>query len=353
MATRSFGLDFLRAIAILLVVFVHTFPLMPQTLLIELALLDLSGCIGVDLFFVLSGYLMGQQIFKKEAVSNLTGLITFSVKRFFRTYPLYLFFLILNFILFANKELDTLLPYLTFTHFWATNDQWKCFFYLESWTLCIEEWFYFAISLFPFLLVLFRLNYKLSVGFIVCLLCFYSIFIRWIEINYIFLDFDLIRCSTSLRYDSLCYGFLMVMLPEKINQFLARSIVAISFLFLSIFLYIYFRSPVGNFESWAFFTFPQICLAFILPRFVQINYPQNNIFYYLVTWTAKISFSLYLVNLIPIRLGWFYSTEYSYLEIVILYFIYCYILSFLSYFFIEFYFMRIRNLLIARIELAK
>ena len=59
MTNRSFGLDFLRAIAILLVVFVHTLPLMPQTLLIELALLDLSGCIGVDLFFVLSGYLMG------------------------------------------------------------------------------------------------------------------------------------------------------------------------------------------------------------------------------------------------------------------------------------------------------
>ena len=347
---RSYGLDCLRAIAIILVVFVHSMPSMPPDLRVSMAYFDLAGCIGVDLFFVLSGFLMGKQIYQKNGVNTLGGLMNFSIKRFFRTYPLYLSFLLINFFLFVDSDPVTLIPYLTFTQIWMPADSGKWFYYGESWTLSIEEWFYFSISFFPFMLGLFGANYRLCVGIIVCLLCLNSNVVRWLEINESLVDLDLVRCSTSFRMDSLCYGFLVSMIPARMFKCFAKKELATVFFILAISMYILMRSPENHLTKWAFFTLPQVCLAFILPNFSGIKAPKKRVMFYVVSWTARISFSLYLVNLIPWRLNWFNGWEYGYFTVLITYLIICYLLSSISFFLIEIPFMKIRSYLLETIK---
>ena len=98
--TRQPGLDLLRALAIVLVVFYHAgifgFAL-PHDL-------QRFGWIGVDLFFVLSGYLIAGQLVRPLGRGD-----TFSVSRFFwrrslRILPAYLVVLAFYFFVPALRE---------------------------------------------------------------------------------------------------------------------------------------------------------------------------------------------------------------------------------------------------------
>jgi peptidoglycan/LPS O-acetylase OafA/YrhL len=81
------GLDTLRAIAILFVIPRHAWEILKWP---EIKLnFGSFGWIGVDLFFVLSGFLIGSQLFG-DIISNKTiGFKKFYLKRAFRILPAY------------------------------------------------------------------------------------------------------------------------------------------------------------------------------------------------------------------------------------------------------------------------
>ena len=100
--SRLFGLDLIRAIAISLVVLSHcTFLLCPGKTAMFLDVVRLFGAVGVDLFFVLSGYLIGGLLLKQIASrnTNFKDLFTFWKRRWLRTLPNYALVLILNSLL--------------------------------------------------------------------------------------------------------------------------------------------------------------------------------------------------------------------------------------------------------------
>src|SRR5215471_12198359 len=82
---RVAGLDTLRALAIVMVVVAH-YP-KPEGALV-FRMLNI-GWIGVDLFFVLSGYLIGGQLFAAYVRGNEIPLWSFYGRRFLRTLPNY------------------------------------------------------------------------------------------------------------------------------------------------------------------------------------------------------------------------------------------------------------------------
>jgi len=83
-ATRLPELDGLRALAILLVLFSHHFSAAPVAAVRQAAEM---GWIGVDIFFVLSGFLIGGILLDQRAAANYYRV--FYLRRFFRIVPLY------------------------------------------------------------------------------------------------------------------------------------------------------------------------------------------------------------------------------------------------------------------------
>ena len=86
---RIFGLDVMRAVAILLVVFSHVLWIVPDAKGIIPDLLSLAGVIGVEIFFVLSGFLIGRIVIKMflQEDFNFRKVMYFWIRRWFRTLP--------------------------------------------------------------------------------------------------------------------------------------------------------------------------------------------------------------------------------------------------------------------------
>lgn len=150
-AKKLFGPDLLRAVAILLVFLWHFRRYgMPGWL----EGLSKFGWTGVDLFFVLSGFLIGSQLLEKIAAGNDIGTGEFYMKRFFRIVPAYLAVLLLYLFIPGFSEREGMAPawkFWTFTMNFGL-DYAHAGSFSHAWSLCIEEQFYLALPLIILLL---------------------------------------------------------------------------------------------------------------------------------------------------------------------------------------------------------
>lgn len=157
-------LDGLRAIAILMVVVYHYFfaIVSPEFINIYFRVYTSWWWAGVDLFFVLSGFLIGRILINVKESENYFKV--FYTRRFFRIFPAY--YLILGLlILFLLTPFDSLLPWLTeplhplysyalyIQNFFQgaahdTGARWLG----VTWSLAIEEQFYLILPLIIFFL---------------------------------------------------------------------------------------------------------------------------------------------------------------------------------------------------------
>jgi len=142
------GLDHLRALAILLVMGYHYQLYIfghPQWT----TFFDGFAWAGVDLFFVLSGFLISHQLFKQLKESRTISIKTFYIKRFFRIIPLYLFIVAIYFLIPFFREKEALPPvwrFLTFTQNFNLN-LWTNGTFSHAWSLCVEEHFYLFLPI--------------------------------------------------------------------------------------------------------------------------------------------------------------------------------------------------------------
>jgi len=113
---KLFGLDHLRALAIIIVLGFHYQMLFGHPQWVDG--FKGFGWTGVELFFVLSGFLISSQLFVKIKMVNKISIIEFYTKRFFRIIPVYLLVVGIYFCFpfFREKEqLPPLWKFLTFT----------------------------------------------------------------------------------------------------------------------------------------------------------------------------------------------------------------------------------------------
>lgn len=137
---RIAGLDLLRAGAIIAVVIAHY----PKPVLGSFTRALNFGWAGVDLFFVLSGFLIGGQLFKHIASDTRISLRTFYLKRLMRTLPAYYAVLCVYYFLSPPPGWK----YLVFVQNFGSLGT-----FAPSWSLCVEEQFYIA---FPAIILLMR-----------------------------------------------------------------------------------------------------------------------------------------------------------------------------------------------------
>src|SRR5207245_319387 len=168
---RQPGLDLLRALAIIVVVVYHAalfgFKLPGRV--------DRFGWIGVDLFFVLSGYLIGGQLLAPLARGQRIKLGRFFTRRALRIMPAYFAVLAIYFLLPPWREYSEM-----------SQPLWKFLLSVQNialhggtafshaWSLAVEDQFYLAL---PFLL-LFLYRRPRAVIIIPCLIIFGGILLR-------------------------------------------------------------------------------------------------------------------------------------------------------------------------------
>jgi peptidoglycan/LPS O-acetylase OafA/YrhL len=139
-SARLPGLDLLRAVAISWVMAYHasSFGLISRDHWIAK-----FGWMGVDLFFVLSGFLIAGQLLRPWACGLQPNYSRFFARRLLRTLPAYLAVVALCFVVPIVRERPVIQPlwqFLTFTqNFGYVPDPPKAF--SHAWSLCVEEQF--------------------------------------------------------------------------------------------------------------------------------------------------------------------------------------------------------------------
>ena len=142
--SREPGLDTLRAAAIVAVMLYHLRPFLPESV----GIVGQFGWMGVDLFFVLSGYLIGFQLFRPYTTGEQPRVLNFYRRRLFRILPAYLVLVALYAAWPAWREAPGFGPlwkFLTFTENLTFNPEFRAFSHV--WSLCVEEHFYLVLPL--------------------------------------------------------------------------------------------------------------------------------------------------------------------------------------------------------------
>jgi peptidoglycan/LPS O-acetylase OafA/YrhL len=216
---RIFELDLLRGIAIILVCYRHTVlrPYCLGAIAPIPGLLYQFGGSGVDLFFVLSGFLIGNLLFKEYIRTSTINVGRFITRRGLKIWPSYYFYLGLNFLVLLivsgnfKNSLSVFVPSLLFLQNYFYDFS---FYFLKSlngshtWSLCVEEHFYLLL---PLLLTIFlsRLHFDKNKSLLpiifaaVAIACFT---LRWME-AFSRTEFSSLQLEmTHFRLDSLFFG---------------------------------------------------------------------------------------------------------------------------------------------------
>ena len=174
--------DGLRAVAILLVIIFHAFPKFLR-----------GGFIGVDIFFVISGYLITSIILKNQSQNNFS-LLDFYSRRIKRIFPALIvvltFCLVAGWFILLGNEYELLGKHIAAGSIYISNFVLQSeagYFDIDSelkpllhlWSLAIEEQFYLV---FPLLLILGK-RFQISPLFIISSCLSVSFLANVVQIN--------------------------------------------------------------------------------------------------------------------------------------------------------------------------
>jgi peptidoglycan/LPS O-acetylase OafA/YrhL len=318
-------LDFLRGIAILLVLCRHAGPL---DFTIKM------GWIGVDLFFVLSGFLVSGLLFKEYLKFGNIKPTLFLIRRGFKIYPIYFLFYIIYLVTkIYNGEFNMrgFISDMTFTqnYVWGFG-----YAYAASWSLAVEEHFYFGFTLLLWFalkrqkIILEKtddartkfnaIEINILFIFVVCLI------LRIISNLVLPIQSTKTITMTHLRIDSLLAGVLISHLYYFRFNYLNRLFKSFKYLLAFVafagLIWTPFIEPSDSFFAKTFgFSFVSISFSIVLVYFLlkrNINQVLDKIFTSpIVNIISKIgycSYSIYIIHTFVIMV-WSDITEISHL----------------------------------------
>lgn len=288
-----------------------TLLLFPESKSTLVKFIQFFGTIGVDIFFVLSGFLIGTILIKhiEAKQTSFRHFTNFWMRRWFRTLPNYYLVLLINIgLLFVfNTEIPKQLYKYFF--FFQNFSQQQPDFFTESWSLSIEEFAYLIgpIVLMLFGLILRRIN-KWTFLMTVFLTILFFTFSRYVfQINYTVIPTEiqwskLLRKVVIYRIDSIYYGFLGAFISYYYTQFWKKykwlSFILGTVLFLGLHIYIYKNQLEPNSFS-SFFNIWYLALvsiSILLTFPVFSTWKKGSLFSKSITKISLWSYSIYLVN---------------------------------------------------------
>lgn len=331
---RNAGLDFVRSIAILMVLICHILmwtSTLYKSLYGEFALPFLElirfGWLGVEIFFVLSGFLIGK-ILIEEFITNFNGnsratLAKFYSRRWFRTLPMYYLILVISILLLINTYpelnpgifLKDATSYFLFLQNFTGNAEFAGVTLMAvSWSLVLEEWFYLLFPLFIVFLRKFSKNFDHRDFF--KFLIFFIIGISILRIFYIYLfepGFASLTAMVFLRLDTFAIGILFAYVHSflpKIYSFLTGKIFfAAGIVLIALCYFITIHFAYNLFVKSILFTLLPISIA-VLIAFMEKNITGHS---KTAEVTSKISYSLYLIH-VPLLASFLVPYMYVFMD---------------------------------------
>ncbi len=206
---RSASLDFLRGSAAFAVAIPHYLttnaPFQPAAEAVAIA--------GVEVFFVLSGFVLAPQIVNWVIGRPWRNLGVFLARRWMRTIPPYVAALAVVALMTGNLLTADALRYLFYVENLFRSAK-ASDFYPVAWSLAVEEWFYllFAPLLFMVGRLIGRSDRRLDVAFAVL----FIVVIAGLRAVAAPQDWDLdVRRVTLFRIDSIVWGYLLYLALER------------------------------------------------------------------------------------------------------------------------------------------
>lgn len=300
---RVFGLDVFRAAAIIFVVLGHGNFLLQNTFLEGFPYIKMID--GVDLFFVLSGFLIGGILLKeinKKKNFGINDLTTFWKRRWLRTLPNYYLILSLNYVVVSTGIINGDIhqfnwKFLVFLQNFSTP---FTSFFWESWSLSIEEWFYIISPLVLMSFLRFMSPKNAFLGVVILMICVPTIY-RVCIVDYSIGNFkhDIIfRKMVVTRLDSIAYGLLSAWVLYYFNQSWEKFKAVGLILGVTLITFIVnYKVPNNTFyRQVLYFNLSPISAMLLLP-FAYSFKEGKGFFFRAITHISKISYSMYLVNL--------------------------------------------------------
>lgn len=345
MTNKIYNIQFLRFFAAILVVLYHLEPIPGSFYELTYHYIFRSGHVGVDIFFVISGYIIFSTI---EKYKGIKGSIVFVLKRFFRIFPLYLLATItISFIKndFGNFFKSTL--FIPIDYNFPLVHGFPTIF--VGWTLNYEIMFYLATAI--IFIIFKRSNSIKSIITIASILALIQVYFGYSPITepilYIIDKEDNHISYLQLVSNPIVYEFLMggvifnivksnIIINKKFDlYFLIISVIAISLTLLS----------SAKMNPWS----TGLSSAFLV--YIAINLELNNrVISDKISRFGNLSYCIYLAHPILMHLfGIFGVSKYSIFEVTIFILI-LFNLSLLIYYLIEIRLNILSNLIIGKLK---
>lgn len=276
-------IDGIRALAILWVIFFHAWIIqvldMPDfiTGIFNYPFLYWvdRGDLGVDLFFVISGFLIGSIIFHEIKSTGTFIFRRFYFRRFLRLTPVYIFAMALNVVLTGNMNIGNYWSNILYINNYVPGSE-----MIWTWSLAMEEQFYLLTPcLLLFVLPLFKNKFHFFALFVVVALglnAYYVFYKMNLTLPYNvafptpdwFTWFNEYYRVSHLRFIGLLSGvaasYLHIYRAEEVKAFFqnrARLVTSIMWLSIVMILFIGF-TPLGE------WTYTPVSVFYSLPHFV-------------------------------------------------------------------------------------
>ncbi len=291
------ALDGLRGLAILLVVVYHNFGFIDYFFF---------GWIGVDLFFVLSGFLITSILMRMSPTGS--SLRNFYIRRVLRIFPLY--YLALIVFLVILPQFGATRPFVEY----YTEHQWWLWTYLQNWlfifkpagnagmlhhfwSLAVEEQYYIAWPLIVFLVRKPKaLIYLLLVVLAAIIALRTIIWVKQIE------HIAYFNLYTFSRIDGLCIGSALALLRQVNPSFFRQYTTAVVFILAVLNFIFYFINRYYGFSfpflAIAGYTTFAVMLALLVQEAVSGHYRPTQLLFTnrALVFFGKISYCLYIVH---------------------------------------------------------
>lgn len=311
LSKRNPGLDLARTVAIILVVFAHTLWISGHYPPMISWLMQLSGTIGVEIFFVISGFLIGKIVMRLIQDDNfsLQSIFLFLKRRWYRTLPNYYFVLILNLILWYaiyQKIPEKLFLYFIYLQNFSTTSP---DFYRVAWSLSVEQFCYIIGPFTLFFLIRFFPNKKkkelfvwMSL-FIITVFFFVRMYYHFHHVTTSIHDWnENLRKVSIYRMDAIYYGFVLYYFYSKgeITKRLDSILFVIGF--LGVFILHIFLFAIGvKVENTPFFfdvlylPLNSIAICLTIPYLVRLKMKEG-FGLKSITLISLLAYSIYLLH---------------------------------------------------------